>query len=288
MAAPYARHPHAREAHLQLATAGLVPSSRWATRAALGPDDALTAFDIDREDIAGSDAMLALLDAPGGKETYCEIEVARSMGVPIAWVDGLPDEARDGHGVVPREERERLIAAKEGYWGGRRLGHHEPMSLHQYARTTGLARGHETAAAAIAWLSTMPRGDRAWTRVALMRVDAERLRQDRKWGRAPGVWTNDAGIKLAVLVEEVGEVARAVLERSDLGHLREELIQVAAVAVAWAECVDAGTERHRKIVTDDQEARTAQRFCVGCNRVLGERTEHNAGGRCYECRDPGP
>lgn len=39
-------------------------------------------------------------------------------------------------------------------------------------------------------------------------------------------------MKLSVLVEEVGEVARAILEES---NLREELIQVAAVAVAWAE-----------------------------------------------------
>jgi hypothetical protein len=46
---------------------------------------------------------------------------------------------------------------------------------------------------------------------------------------------------LAVLAEEFGEAARAVSEgiagNSELGrtHLREELIQVAAVAVAWAE-----------------------------------------------------
>lgn len=51
--------------------------------------------------------------------------------------------------------------------------------------------------------------------------------------------------KLAILVEEVGEAARAILEMqnlaNDLHHsepamaLRKELIQVAAVAVAWAE-----------------------------------------------------
>jgi len=41
-------------------------------------------------------------------------------------------------------------------------------------------------------------------------------------------------VKVAVLTEECGEVARAVLEDDDMG-LVEELIQVAAVAIAWIE-----------------------------------------------------
>jgi NTP pyrophosphatase (non-canonical NTP hydrolase) len=39
---------------------------------------------------------------------------------------------------------------------------------------------------------------------------------------------------LAVLVEEVGEVARDVLERRH-DHLDQELAQVAAVAIRWME-----------------------------------------------------
>lgn len=39
-------------------------------------------------------------------------------------------------------------------------------------------------------------------------------------------------LRLAALMEEVGEVARAV---HDGGDLRTELIQVAAVAASWAE-----------------------------------------------------
>jgi len=52
------------------------------------------------------------------------------------------------------------------------------------------------------------------------------------------------GERLAVLVEEVGETARAILEKEDLSHdkhhshLREELIQVAAVALSWVEGLD--------------------------------------------------
>ena len=48
--------------------------------------------------------------------------------------------------------------------------------------------------------------------------------------------------KLAVLTEEIGEVARAVQERDKI-NLREELIQVAAVAVAWAVSLPAPEPR---------------------------------------------
>lgn len=39
---------------------------------------------------------------------------------------------------------------------------------------------------------------------------------------------------LAILMEEVGEVAKAILEH-DLDNVEEEIIQVAAVAVCWLE-----------------------------------------------------
>ncbi len=49
-------------------------------------------------------------------------------------------------------------------------------------------------------------------------------------------------MKLAILVEEVGEVARHVCDRGDLVDMKEELIQVAAVAVAWAERISEKLE----------------------------------------------
>lgn len=72
-------------------------------------------------------------------------------------------------------------------------------------------------------------------------VDAERDRQREKW-RGPHQWgegdcssnTVHATVKAAVLTEECGEVARAVLDQRPL-DLRDELVQVAAVAVAWLE-----------------------------------------------------
>lgn len=72
-------------------------------------------------------------------------------------------------------------------------------------------------------------------------ISAERLRQQERWS-APHDWgVGDcssadvpATVKAAVLSEECGEVSRAVLDMKP-DQLRTELVQVAAVAVAWLE-----------------------------------------------------
>ncbi|KKL92108.1 hypothetical protein LCGC14_1888050 [marine sediment metagenome] len=65
----------------------------------------------------------------------------------------------------------------------------------------------------------------------LQAIRDERARQDTKWGSqrklSPQLW-------LTILMEEVGEVARASLEGDPVGYV-EELVQVAAVAVAALE-----------------------------------------------------
>jgi NTP pyrophosphatase (non-canonical NTP hydrolase) len=61
--------------------------------------------------------------------------------------------------------------------------------------------------------------------------------QNKKWGRADGDWPSSDPVKLTVLVEEVGEIANAILE-GDLPNLKDELIDTAAVLVAWLETVD--------------------------------------------------
>jgi len=73
----------------------------------------------------------------------------------------------------------------------------------------------------------------------LNQIVNERLKQDAMWGKQ----RHDHGTWLAILMEEVGEVAQAMQEglihhkESDAGNLYTELIQVAAVAVAIAEQV---------------------------------------------------
>ena len=42
-------------------------------------------------------------------------------------------------------------------------------------------------------------------------------------------------LKLSALVEEVGEVARAINDGESSHHVQSELVQVAAVAFAWLE-----------------------------------------------------
>lgn len=75
-------------------------------------------------------------------------------------------------------------------------------------------------------------------------VQRERVKQDRKWGQQ-----NHVGAHwLAILMEEVGEAAQCVCKADipPVSHdtsvwrqgLRDELIQVAAVAVAWIEAHD--------------------------------------------------
>lgn len=88
----------------------------------------------------------------------------------------------------------------------------------------------------------------AYDRAAILRdIAAERQRQTAQWGEP----RHDFPVWLTVLIEEVGEVSRAILgvrEASALGFddvqadwftdLRGELVQVAAVAVAMIERVD--------------------------------------------------
>ena len=64
----------------------------------------------------------------------------------------------------------------------------------------------------------------------------ERVAQDTKWGdqvdNTDHLWT-------AILAEEFGEAAKEVLETGAMnGKLRYELIQCAAVCVAWIEALD--------------------------------------------------
>jgi len=72
-------------------------------------------------------------------------------------------------------------------------------------------------------------------------IHAERARQDMVWGEQ----NHDDTTWLTILTEEVGEVAQAALHDrfggQAAGTLRQELIQTAAVIVAWLECLERKT-----------------------------------------------
>ena len=81
------------------------------------------------------------------------------------------------------------------------------------------------------------------------RIRQEGLREAGKFKatcatRGEHQFTNDACFR--VLGEEVGEVARALNEGSSVEHLREELVQVAAVCAAWIERIDVDCEEYAK------------------------------------------
>lgn len=83
---------------------------------------------------------------------------------------------------------------------------------------------------------------------SLLDVIEERIRQDKKWGEQ----NHNPYIYLAILVEEVGELAQAVLQTQfggDKGgwdNVRKEAIHTAAVSLALLECLD-----REKWVDDD-------------------------------------
>lgn len=79
----------------------------------------------------------------------------------------------------------------------------------------------------------------------LLDVIAERRRQDAKFGKLGGCLTQSHAERMCVLTEEVGEAAKEVNELKQPGakqRLREELVQVAAVAVLLVQCLDIEEE----------------------------------------------
>lgn len=69
-------------------------------------------------------------------------------------------------------------------------------------------------------------------------ITTEREKQNDKWGQQ----NHPAEIWSLILGEEYGEAQEAILHNkfggSHANTLREELVQLAAVAVQWIECID--------------------------------------------------
>lgn len=73
----------------------------------------------------------------------------------------------------------------------------------------------------------------------LQDIMEERCRQDAKWGEQ-----NHADLYwLGILMEEVGEASRHIIEADHperVNKMRKELIEAAAVCLAWLECLNRG------------------------------------------------
>jgi len=72
-----------------------------------------------------------------------------------------------------------------------------------------------------------------WT---LEKIMAERERQDAKWGANRML---DDHVWLTILTEEVGESAEGILKRIPIDELQKEVLHIAAVAIAWIECLES-------------------------------------------------
>ena len=68
--------------------------------------------------------------------------------------------------------------------------------------------------------------------IAFTSIDEERERQDKKFG----VQNHGDLYWLAILTEEVGEAAQAVIQERTYEEVEKEMLHIAAVAVSWIEC----------------------------------------------------
>jgi NTP pyrophosphatase (non-canonical NTP hydrolase) len=65
-------------------------------------------------------------------------------------------------------------------------------------------------------------------------IDSERIAQDQKWREQ-----NHNDLRwLAILMEEVGELSKEILEGKSSLKAANELVQVAAVTIAWLEAIE--------------------------------------------------
>lgn len=84
-------------------------------------------------------------------------------------------------------------------------------------------------------LAPYPNGWTEFREIALTDIRSERRNQFDKWGlqvHTPPDW-------MVILMEEVGEAARELMEKN-LDKFRREMVQVAAVAAAIIQSIDAG------------------------------------------------
>ena len=68
-------------------------------------------------------------------------------------------------------------------------------------------------------------------------VLAERQRQDTKWGQQDH---NDL-YWLGILMEEVGELSKAIIEGNNPAR-NKELVEAMAVCAAWLECIERNAD----------------------------------------------
>lgn len=222
VASPFSQIERVKHVHKLITDAGMEFTSRWAEEPITGEPHEIAekAFQMDRADLARSNALLALIDIPGGQETFAEIEVARLTGIPIVFV-GKP------HMSLEREwiNNTNLVvyAAENESHAIEILRNLEPEIPHPYYEFAN-----------------------------------EREKQDKKWGeqnhssiisdvRLYGIPSEEVAKKNCQESAKQGhctwtdialeEFCEAVYAKDDVDR-RKELVQLGAVITAWIECID--------------------------------------------------
>lgn len=104
----------------------------------------------------------------------------------------------------------------------------------------------------------------------LTEVKEERKKQDLRFGSQPR--SLKPIVYLTVLTEELGEVARSIIE-GDSDNYRLELIQLAAVAVAAVEDFDRGNSTYQiETVCKPIVYRKDCQMC--CCKIVGDRVKY--------------
>lgn len=120
-------------------------------------------------------------------------------------------------------------------------------------------------------------------------IKDERQRQEQKHpGRTPASAALTDADKLVILAEEFGEAAREVYEKRP-AQLRAELVQVAAVAVAWLESLDAAQkvqERYQPPLRYQGYGGFTERYAPAV--APPAQAQERCADVCAHCREPRP
>jgi len=232
VASPFAQIERVKTVHKLIQAAGMEFTSRWAEEPITGESHEIAekAFQMDRADLARSNALLALIDIPGGRETFCEIEVARLTGIPIVFV-GKPHMSL---------EREWMLA------------------------TNIFVSSAENEFDAVEILkNNWDLGINGFVKVPSPYYEFanEREKQDKKWGEQNHSSVEMVNGKIAKYNIPTDKVARKICQdaarngmctwtdialeefcesvyaKDDVDR-RKELVQLGAVITAWIECID--------------------------------------------------
>lgn len=217
-------------------------TSRWAEEPITGEPHEIAekAFQMDRADLARSNALLALIDIPGGRETFAEIEVARLTGIPIVFV-GKPHMSLEREWNYDKDSMSQNYTPK--YWQadniksaieilGKFVKSEIPVPYYEFANEREKQNSKFGQQNHDSVISDEKNHYQFYTNPLSLyyEIPTEQTAKVLCQGRAKlnvCTWTDIA----------LEEFCEAVYAKDDVER-RKELVQLGAVITAWIECLD--------------------------------------------------